>query len=114
MDGMSGMELAGRIRRQNHPFPPIIIFITGYPDHMPDAFDVQAYHYLLKPLNYKKFSDVMARAVKEAEYHIKQADEFLIIKADNIMRKVAYDDIIYIESNPYFTQSTTRSRPILP
>lgn len=99
MDGISGMELAVKLRQIPHPFSPIIIFITGFSDHMADAFDVQAYHYLLKPIDEKKFSEVINRAVQEAKNLINQTDDFLIIKADNIMRKVAYDDIIYIESS---------------
>ena len=99
MDGISGMELAKLIRQQSHSFPSIIIFITGFPDHMADAFDVQAYHYLLKPLDDRKFQEVLNRAVTEVIRQRSQLDDYLMIKSDYIMRKLAYDDIIYIESS---------------
>ncbi len=99
MRGMSGMELAERIRKHPHPYPPIIIFITGFPDHMADAFDVQAYHYLLKPIDDQKFIEVMDRAVREINTLKSQIDDYLIIKSGSIIHKVAYDDIIYIESS---------------
>ena len=99
MDGMSGMDLAKDIRQRTHPFPPVIIFITGFCDHMPDAFDVQAFHYLLKPLDDKKFAEVMRRATEEVRHRMSQLDDALIVKSGAIMHKIAYDDIIYIESS---------------
>ncbi|MBR1635410.1 MAG: response regulator transcription factor [Lachnospiraceae bacterium] len=99
MEGISGMELAKLLRGRPHPFPPIIIFITGFAEHMADAFDVQAYHYLLKPLDHRKFQEVLNGAIAEASGQRSQLDDYLMIKSDNIMRKLAYDDIIYIESS---------------
>ena len=98
MDKISGMDLAKTLRQRPHLFPPIIIFITGFAEHMADAFDVQAYHFLLKPLDHRKFQEVMNRAVIEVMQQKSQLDDYLLIKSDNIMYKLSYDDIIYIES----------------
>ena len=101
MSGLSGMELAKRIRKSTvrHTPTPVIIFITGYKEHMQDAFDVSAFHYLLKPLNDEKFLDIMGRAIEEINQQAPQMDEYLMIKADNVIHKIAYDDIVYIESH---------------
>lgn len=101
MSGMSGMALAKCIRKNTvrRTPTPVIIFITGYKEHMQDAFDVSAFHYLLKPLNDEKFIAVISRAIEDIKQQLSQMDEYLMIRADNVMRKIAYDDIIYIESH---------------
>ena len=66
MDTVSGMELARHIREREETGRKrsIIIFVTGYREYMGEAFDVNAFHYLLKPLDEKKFAEVFARAWK--------------------------------------------------
>lgn len=60
MDSVPGMELARHIREQeeNSRKRSILIFVTGYREYMEEVFDVNAFHYLLKPLDKKKFAEV--------------------------------------------------------
>ena len=39
-----------------------IIFITGYNDYIVDGYDVEALHYILKPVRKEKLVDVLRRA----------------------------------------------------
>ena len=101
MKEMSGLELAAQLRQnisKKNP-QPIIIFITGYPAHMQKAFDVQAFHYLLKPLDDEKFSEVLSRAVTEVQLQHENATDYIMIKSGSAHTKLALDDIIFIESN---------------
>ncbi len=101
MKEMSGLELAAQLRQnisKKNP-QPIIIFITGYPAHMQKAFDVQAFHYLLKPLDDEKFSEVLSRAVTEVQLQLENATDYIMIKSGSAHTKLALDDIIFIESN---------------
>ena len=68
MDKVSGMDIARLIRGQedNGRQRSIIIFVTGYREYMEAAFDVNAFHYLVKPIDAEKFSEVFSRAWKEA------------------------------------------------
>ena len=76
MPGVSGLELSRQIReREEHP-APIIIFITALKDHMQDAFDVQAYHFLVKPIDRDKFISVLDKAVNECQ---KRADRTALV-----------------------------------
>ncbi|MDE7358469.1 MAG: response regulator, partial [Lachnospiraceae bacterium] len=57
MDSVSGMDLARHIREQEENRKrSIIIFVTGYREYMEEAFDVNAFHYLLNPIDEEKFS----------------------------------------------------------
>ncbi len=62
MTGMNGLQLAAKIRAQDAE--AIIIFVTNHDEEMPNAFDVQAFHYLVKPLNEEKVLQVLIRAKK--------------------------------------------------
>lgn len=53
------------LRKQNED--AVLIFITGVKDYVFEAFDVAAFHYLIKPIEEGRFKEVFDRAVKEAE-----------------------------------------------
>lgn len=59
MEGISGMELAKKLRAAGDNLP--IIFITGFADYMSEGYDVEALHYLCKPLDCEKFVKVLDR-----------------------------------------------------
>lgn len=65
MGGMNGMELAEGLRREGHD--TAIIFTTGYQEYMPRGFDVQALHYLLKPVDAGKLAACMDKILAQAE-----------------------------------------------
>ncbi len=48
MDGIGGIEAARTLRKQDEDV--ILIFITGMKEYVFEAFDVSAFHYLIKPI----------------------------------------------------------------
>ncbi len=92
MDGMNGLEVAKSLRKRQDEI--VLIFITGLKEYVFEALDLYAFQYLLKPLDEKKFAEVLERAVKEAGRN--KEERGLFIKAKN--RTVAQTDILYIES----------------
>lgn len=102
MKKMSGMDVARRIRQeQDRDDVPrsIIIFITGYDKYMGDAFDVSAFHYLLKPVNEEKLREVFGRALKELSSAEERVRKYILIKNSGVQQKVCIRDIYYIESS---------------
>ncbi|BCZ46577.1 DNA-binding response regulator [Clostridium gelidum] len=93
MDNLSGIDTAKRIRLIHEK--AIIIFTTGFKDYVFDAFDVNAFHYILKPIDENKFKDILYSAVKL----ISKKYKFLIAKTINSSAKILLKDIIYIESD---------------
>ena len=65
MPGKNGMETAKELRRKNKK--AIIIFVTGLEDFVFQAFDVGAFHYLVKPFDDWKFTEVLQNAVEQSE-----------------------------------------------
>ena len=101
MKKVSGLDVARQIRRKQEKegrAKCIIIFVTGYEKYVYDAFDVSAFHYLIKPLNKEKFADVFGRAWKEASAMQEQGKQYLFVKNAGVQKKVYLKDIFYIES----------------
>ena len=101
METVSGIELAKRIRKYQEASPKrsIIIFVTAYSEYVEDAFDVNAFHYLLKPIKESKFREVLRRAINETRYVEEQRKKFIIIKDGDKRKKLMLDGIQYIESS---------------
>ena len=101
MGNVSGIELAKRIRKSQEKSGKrsIIIFITGFREYMEDAFDVNAFHYLVKPINEEKFKEVFKRAEKEVKTLEEYNDKYIIVKDGETRKKLFLKAIQYVESS---------------
>ena len=102
METVSGMEVAKHIREEQEKgssTKSILIFITGYREYMEEAFDVNAFHYLVKPIDEKKFAEVFRRARREVSAAEAQNKKYVIVKSSGIQQKIFLKDIYYIESS---------------
>lgn len=99
MKEMSGMDVANHIRQEEQgSTKSIIIFVTGYEKYMNSAFDVFAFHYLLKPIDEEKFRNVFGRALKELSVAKEQTKRYILVRSSGARQKVYIKDIYYIES----------------
>ena len=60
MAGINGVQLASAVRKDNKEVQ--IVFVTGYMDYIADGYDVEALHYLLKPVTEGTLYAVLDRA----------------------------------------------------
>lgn len=74
MGGMDGVALAKQVRKENKAVQ--IIFATSYMEYIADGYDVEALHYLIKPVNRQKLSDILDRAVGK----LAQTEQALLIQ----------------------------------
>ncbi len=92
MSGMSGVELAKRLRQNGNRLSQII-FITAYSDYIAEGYDVAALHYLLKPVDREKLFSVLSRAVEK----ISDDGKKLVLETPDETALVPICDIKYIE-----------------
>ena len=92
------MELARRIRASEGGPQPLIIFVTGYENYVYDAFDVDAFQYLLKPVDPQKFAEVFRRAAERITAGGQQQQKKLVIQYAGTNRVLPLSDIYYMES----------------
>lgn len=91
MKKMNGIDLAKKIRQENKEIQ--IIFVTGYLDYIQDGYEVEALHYLLKPITEEKLYTVLDRAAERLLFLDKSL--ILIIKGETI--RIPFCQIRYIE-----------------
>lgn len=91
MKEMNGMEMARRIREQD---PDIaIIFTTGITDYMEAGYEVEAMHYLVKPVRQEKLWQCMDRVLKKGG-----SEQFLLVKSKDETLKLSLKSILYVEA----------------
>lgn len=61
MPGKDGMRTAKELRRKNRDM--ILVFVTALPEYVYEAFDVNAFHYLVKPFDDAKLYEVLDNAL---------------------------------------------------
>ena len=96
--GMDGMSMAKQLRGMELDRQPVIIFVTGYEKYVYDAFDVDAFQYLLKPINEQKFAEVFSRAAGQILSEAEQKKKTLVIQYGSESRAIPLDNIYYLES----------------
>lgn len=92
MKKINGLEVAAFIRKMNQN--AAIIFVTSHSELMQDAFDVLAFHYLIKPFNDEKARQVILRAI-ESQGLRKSTFHYKIRKKINTLY---YEHIEFFES----------------
>jgi len=98
MPDLSGIEF---IKTLLHP--PKIIFTTAYEKYALEGFKVNAVDYLLKPFSFCEFLSAVQKAKKIIDLEqttlpkIDADDQYLFLKSEYKIRRVNFDDIIYIE-----------------
>ena len=89
---INGIEIAKRIR--NIDKNAIIIFLTSHQEWMPEAFEVQAFHYILKPIERKKIEELMKKCLS----YINDRKILYYFKQGNKLFSVPCNEIYYFES----------------
>lgn len=94
MRGMNGVETAGEIRK--YYMEPVIVYVTNYIRYSVQAFEVNAFRYILKPEWEEKLPKALDAIIPEIEA---QGQQSYVIRHYNDMEILSYSDIYYIEKN---------------
>lgn len=92
MGDLDGMETA-RIFREK-AWDKILIFVSSSSEYVFQAYDVEAFQYLLKPVDGKKLKYVLEKAVLRSE---SRPREFIIVTREREKKKLFLDHIWYFE-----------------
>ena len=92
MPSITGLELSKIIKKK---FKNVfVVFITSYPQYAIDAFDCEAFNYLLKPLDKEKLFVVIDKITKI----FNDVHAYRIIKKRNETIRLSIKDISFVES----------------
>jgi len=96
---------------------PKIVFTTAYEKYAIEGFKLEAMDYLLKPFSYEEFLVAAQKAKKQIELEqkatitIEANNEFLFLKSDYKIRRINFDDILYIEGLKDYVKVYLRNEP---
>ncbi|MCI8275256.1 MAG: response regulator transcription factor [Lachnospiraceae bacterium] len=92
MPGIDGMKAAGGLRERG--FFGELIFVTAFPEYMPDAFEVEAADYLGKPADRERLERTLKRVLKKLRT---DKEESFCIRTANWCRTIPFGEIYYCE-----------------
>ena len=96
MPGIDGMKAAEGLRERG--FSGELIFVTAFSEYMPEAFEVEAFNYLLKPLEPERFCRVFEDACREVKRLESAGGGQLFFQTKTRSFVVQKDEILYVES----------------
>lgn len=92
MKNMNGIELAKRIRKDNNRAE--ILFITSHFEFVGEGYEVDALHYLIKPISVEKLTQVLTKAAEKLSVE----PPSVVISCEGETVKLYESDILYVES----------------
>jgi two-component system, LytTR family, response regulator LytT len=116
MPDLTGIEFARSLENA-----PKIVFTTAYEKYALEGFKLNAIDYLLKPFSYEEFLKAAQKARKQSELEastlplIEANSQFLFLKSEYKIRRINFNDILYIEGlKDYIKVFTTgEDKPVL-
>jgi len=116
MPDLSGLEFTRSMAKG-----PKVIFTTAYEKYALHGFRLDVVDYLLKPFSYEEFLKAVQKAQrlirleKGAPDHIDANNEFLFLKSDYKIKRINFNDILYIEGLKDYVKVYTKnsSNPVL-
>jgi len=92
MHDLDGMKTAQIFREKASD--KILIFVSSSREYVFEAYDVEAFQYLLKPVDDRKLKNVLQKAVPRTKNRLQ---EFIIVSKERQNKKLFLDDIYYFE-----------------
>ena len=98
LPGMTGLNFLRSLVN-----PPLVIFITSYPEYALESYEFNVIDYLLKPVSFERFSKTVNKIIdgkifKTPANEIKPFyREHIFIRSNGKFFRVSFSDIIYIE-----------------
>nr|WP_202403720.1 MULTISPECIES: LytTR family DNA-binding domain-containing protein [unclassified Pantoea] len=109
---LDGMLLAQNINQFAHK--PLIVFITAWKEHAVDAFELDAFDYILKPYHESRIITMLNKLEASAQQHLAQpstqqsAPQTVNLVKDERIIVTDINDIYYVEAHEKLTFVYTR------
>jgi two-component system LytT family response regulator len=95
MPGKDGFGVIASVPRERLP---VLVFVTAYDDHALKAFEVQAFDYLLKPFDRKRFQETVQRCKEHLRRLRGGVDQHLAAVLESLGRRREGVDRIAVKS----------------
>lgn len=116
MPEISGLELVRRLNGQ----VAAPVFITSHPEFAIESYDIEAFDYLLKPINQERFSTCAMRLLdffklrsRAFAFDSEQQSDSIVIKQGYDVFKIPLNSLLYVEAMKDYTRIITTDKQYL-
>lgn len=117
MPGKNGIEVAQKLKENLKPLgyksEPIIIFCTAYDNYAYQAFTVNAFDYLLKPVTEEKVSSVFNKILSNHKDIFNSIHEFIFITIAGIEVTIPTAEVLYFKADMKYISVITPKKIFL-
>jgi two-component system LytT family response regulator len=120
MESLSGIQLIYVLKDR-----PEVIFTTAYDSYAVEGFELDAADYLLKPISFERFVKSVDKVYNKfitpktktngqvQSIRISSSGNFIFVKTENRLQKVAFSEILYIEGQGDYLKIVTPKARIM-
>jgi two-component system, LytTR family, response regulator LytT len=108
MPGVSGLEAAPLVREQRQP--PAVVFVTAHERYAVEAFAVEAFDYLLKPVDPDRLARVVERLRERSAEHVLPVEKIPVVGAGGGTELLDFDQVHYVEADGDYSRVHTYDR----
>jgi two-component system, LytTR family, response regulator LytT len=112
MPDLNGIEFTRSMQKG-----PKVIFTTAFEKYALEGFKLEIVDYLLKPFSYEEFltsvhkAERLIRLEKNKPEKIETNNDFLFLKSDYKIKRINFNDILYIEGLKDYVKVYTQNVP---
>jgi two-component system response regulator LytT len=110
MPGLTGIEAAPLVRER--PNPPAVVFVTAHERYAVDAFAIEAFDYLLKPVDPDRLARVVERLRERSSENALPAGRIPVV-AGGGTELLDYDQVHYVHADGDYSRVHTYDRSYL-
>jgi two-component system response regulator LytT len=111
MPGASGIDAARLVRGRTEP--PAVVFVTAHAAYAVDAFAVEAFDYLVKPVEPERLARVVERLVQARKREAPPVEKIAVVSAGGAKTLLDYDAVCWIEADGDYSRVHTYDRAYL-
>jgi two-component system response regulator LytT len=110
MPGLTGVEAAPLVRERRDP--PAVVFVTAHERYAIDAFAVEAFDYMLKPVDPDRLARVVERLQERSAENALPVDKVAVVALGGT-ELLEYDQVHYIQADGDYSRVHTYDRSYL-
>jgi DNA-binding LytR/AlgR family response regulator len=110
MPGASGLDAAPHVRERRDP--PAIVFVTAHAEYAVGAFSVEAFDYLLKPVDPERLARVVERLRERSQENAAPVEKVAVV-AGGGSELLDHDQIHFVQAEGDYSRVHTYDRAYL-
>ena len=93
--------------------PPLVVFVTAYPEFALEGFEVDAVDYLVKPVSFERFRKTVNRILERIEKKDESNNGHILLRANKKDYRIEFENILYLEAQGDYVKFVTGERSLM-